>query len=175
MIHDFITLWDHDLGFVSMCGISVCFSWPEYWLYKLNILQVYHIMPLIDAQEIFSWYHMYILTGSHFTQIFKMALLSIFKKIYTLKFAIFMKSTRFCPKNLADFMHLVKSIRFHPWNLLDFMKSARFHGWNQWNQVDFMKSTTKCQMSQEPMVLFCSILTGHVMSHDLNVSEIIND
>ena len=34
-------------------------------------------MPPIDAHEIFSQYHMYFLTGSHFAQILKMALLSI--------------------------------------------------------------------------------------------------
>ena len=32
-------------------------------------------MPPIDAYEIFSRYHMYFLTGSHFTQNLKMALL----------------------------------------------------------------------------------------------------
>ena len=34
-------------------------------------------MPQIDAHEIFSQYHVYFLTGSHFAQILKMALLSI--------------------------------------------------------------------------------------------------
>ena len=34
-------------------------------------------MPPIDAHEIFSRYHMYFLTGSHFAQILKMALLSL--------------------------------------------------------------------------------------------------
>ena len=40
-------------------------------------LEVYHIMSPIDAHEIFSQYHMYFLTGSHFAQILKVALLSI--------------------------------------------------------------------------------------------------
>ena len=43
MIHDFITIWDHDLGCVGMCSVCVCSSWPDYWLQKLHILQVYHI------------------------------------------------------------------------------------------------------------------------------------
>ena len=77
MIHDFITIWDHDLGSIGICSICVCFSWSEYWSQKLHILQVYHIMPLINAHGIFSWYHMYFLTGSHFAQILKVALLSI--------------------------------------------------------------------------------------------------
>ena len=34
-------------------------------------------MPPIDAHEIFSQYHVYILTGSHFAQNLKMALLSL--------------------------------------------------------------------------------------------------
>ena len=34
-------------------------------------------MPLIDAHEIFSQYHTYFSTGSHFAQIPKVALLSI--------------------------------------------------------------------------------------------------
>ena len=34
-------------------------------------------MPLIDAHEIFSRYHVYFLTGSHFAQNLKMALLSL--------------------------------------------------------------------------------------------------
>ena len=34
-------------------------------------------MPPIDAYEIFSQYHMYFLTGSHFTQNLKMAILSL--------------------------------------------------------------------------------------------------
>ena len=34
-------------------------------------------MPLIDAHEIFSQYHRYFLTGSHFAQNHKMALLSL--------------------------------------------------------------------------------------------------
>ena len=33
-------------------------------------------MPPIDAHEIFSQYHVYFSTGSHFAQILKMALLS---------------------------------------------------------------------------------------------------
>ena len=77
MNHDFITIWDHDPGGEGVSGICVCSSWPEYWLHKLHILQVYHIMPPIDADEIFCWYHLYFLTGSHFAQILKMALLSM--------------------------------------------------------------------------------------------------
>ena len=34
-------------------------------------------MPLNDAHEIFSQYHIYFSTGSHFAQILKMALLSL--------------------------------------------------------------------------------------------------
>ena len=45
--HDFITIWYRDLGFGSICVICVCSSWPEYWSYKLHILQVNHIMPSI--------------------------------------------------------------------------------------------------------------------------------
>ena len=30
MVHDFITIWDRDLGFGGMCGICVCSSWTEY-------------------------------------------------------------------------------------------------------------------------------------------------
>ena len=44
MIHDFITIWDHDLGSVGICGICVCLSRWEYLSQKLHILQVYHIM-----------------------------------------------------------------------------------------------------------------------------------
>ena len=40
-------------------------------------LQIYHIIPLIDAHDIFSRYHVYFLTGSYFAQILKMALLSL--------------------------------------------------------------------------------------------------
>ena len=53
---------------------------------KLHILQVYHIMPLVDAFEIFSRYHMYSLTGSQFTQILKVALLSIILNLEALYF-----------------------------------------------------------------------------------------
>ena len=42
-------------------------------LHELHILQVYHIVPPIDAHEIFSQYHMYFLTGSHFAQNLKIA------------------------------------------------------------------------------------------------------
>ena len=79
MIHDFITIWDHDLGGISVCGICVCLSWSEYWLQKLHILQVYHIMPPIKAHEIFSWYDVYYSTSSHIAQIPKVALLYIVK------------------------------------------------------------------------------------------------
>ena len=34
-------------------------------------------MPPIDAHEIFSQYHVYFLTGNHYAQILKVALLSI--------------------------------------------------------------------------------------------------
>ena len=64
--HDFITIWDHDHGCVGLCGICVSCSWPEYWLQKLYILQIYHIMLLIDAHEIFSQYLVYFLTDNHF-------------------------------------------------------------------------------------------------------------
>ena len=40
-------------------------------------MQIYHIIPPIDAHEIFSQYDMYFFTGSHFAQILKMALLSL--------------------------------------------------------------------------------------------------
>ena len=76
VIHDFIIIWDHDFGFVGLCVVCVCSSWPEYWLHELHILQVCNIMLSIDAHEIFSWYHLYFSTGSHFAQILKMALLS---------------------------------------------------------------------------------------------------
>ena len=39
--------------------------------------QIYHIMPPIDAHEIFSQNHMYFSTGSHFAQNLKMAVLSL--------------------------------------------------------------------------------------------------
>ena len=42
-----------------------------------SINQMNLIMPLIDAHEIFSRYHVYFFTGSHFTQNLKMALLSL--------------------------------------------------------------------------------------------------
>ena len=48
-----------------------------YWLHELHILQVYHIMPPIDAHEIFSQYHVYFSTRSHFAKIIKITLLSI--------------------------------------------------------------------------------------------------
>ena len=44
---------------------------------NLHILQIYHIIPLIDVHEIFSQYHVYFFTGSYFAQILKMALLSL--------------------------------------------------------------------------------------------------
>ena len=37
-------------------------------------MQIYHIMPPIDAYEIFSQNHMYFLTASHFAQNLKMGL-----------------------------------------------------------------------------------------------------
>ena len=77
MTDDCIIIWDHDSGFGGMCGFCVHSSWPEYSSHELHILQVYHIMPLIDAHKIFSQYHMYFSTCSHFAQNLKMALLSL--------------------------------------------------------------------------------------------------
>ena len=45
MIHDSIIIWDHAFDFGGVCVICVCSSWLEYWLQKLHILQVYHIIP----------------------------------------------------------------------------------------------------------------------------------
>ena len=55
--------------------VSVYLFWWEYWLQKLHILYVYHIMPLITVHEIFSQYDMYFSICSYFTQILKGALL----------------------------------------------------------------------------------------------------
>ena len=38
---------------------------------------IYHIMPLINTSEIFSQYDMYLLTGTHFAEMLKVASLSI--------------------------------------------------------------------------------------------------
>ena len=37
--HDFMTIWDSDLGFGGVCGICVRSSWPEYWSHELYIAQ----------------------------------------------------------------------------------------------------------------------------------------
>ena len=126
-------------------------------------------MPPIDAHEIFSWNHMYFLTGSHFAWNLKMAVLSlslnlgaqsgathsqriayliyIEKKVISVikKVCIFQDQ----PWNPPDFMDEIR--RISSWNLPDFickwgnlhMKSAGFHEIHQisWNSPDFtMKS-----------------------------------
>ena len=63
---------------LSVCAASV-YAPPGQSIDCTNfiLLQVHHIMPPIDAHEIFSQYIVYFSTSSHFAQILKMALLSI--------------------------------------------------------------------------------------------------
>ena len=144
VIHDFIIIWDHDFGFVGICVVCVCSSWPEYWSHKLHILQIYHIMPTIDEHQIFSWYHLYFSTGSHFAQILKMALLSLSlnleaqyctwswiqsgatysQGLHRLKVINVLKILHF-PRNQVDF--IMKSARFHMKSTWFHIKSAWFH------------------------------------------------
>ena len=191
MIHDFITIWDHDLGGISLCGICVPSSWPEYWSHKLHILQVYHIIPLINAHEIFSQYLMYSLTGSHFAQILKMALLSLLLNLEAQYLSqLWIQSGTTYRQEIVYLVYIVLKLcfksftfwNFHfPWNLPDFT----------WNLLDFiheicqisheihqiswnLKSTgfhvigiqwISCQMSQGPMVLFFEIMIGWDLIH----------
>ena len=46
-------------------------------IFQTSILQIYHIIPLVNAHEIFSRYDLYFSAGSHFAQNLKMALLSL--------------------------------------------------------------------------------------------------
>ena len=143
MIHDFITIWDRDLGFVGMCSVCVCSSCPEYWFHKLYILQIYHIIPLIDAHEIF---RQYLLTSSYFAQILKIAFLSTSLNLESQYLSQLW--TQFGPSSSQEIVYLVniglKLKMFQTFYILKFtfsMKSTRFHNeipWISWNLLDFI-------------------------------------
>ena len=136
-----------------MCGICVHFSWLDCSLLKLYILQIYHIMPLIDVYEIFSQNHMYFLMGSYFAQNLKRSLLSLLLNLeaqYGTQSWTQSGATK--TKGIADLVYIEKSYKCYkflhfqacifqdqPWNLPDFMDEICQI--SSWNLPDFMKFT----------------------------------
>ena len=114
MIHEFIHIWDHDLGSVDICGICVHLSRWEYWSQKLHILQVYHIMLPMYAYEIFSQYDTYFSSGSHFAQIIKVAILSTSLPLGGSIFGLVMNSIwgYLLQRNCVSGLHSLKVMNF---------------------------------------------------------------
>ena len=93
-------------------------------------------MPLIDAHEIFSRYHMCFLTGSHFAQILKVVLLSILLSLEAQYLAqLCTQSWATCNQKIIYLVYIVLKLKLFFRNFtfenLHFsrsdMKSARFH------------------------------------------------
>ena len=117
--------------------------------FKLYFLQISHIMPSIDAYEIFSQYHIYFLTGSYFTQSLKMTLLSLSLNLeaqyctrsWTQSGDTYNQRNSWSGLCRMKVINVFNNLHFEilhlTWNLPNVMKSAnvsmksgRFHIWN---------------------------------------------
>ena len=107
-------------------------------------------MPLIDAHEIFSQYHMYFLTGSHFARIPKMALLSISLNLEAQYFSqLWTQSGATYSQEIVYLVYIglklcLKILHFEIYNFHEIHQISRNPG--------------ICRMSQGPMVLFYVII-----------------
>ena len=104
----------------------------------------YHIMPPIDAHEIFSQYDIYFSTDSHFAQNLKMALLSLSLNLeaqyrtrsWTWSGGIYNQRNSWSSLCRMKVINVFNNLHFEiyicTWNLPNVMKSSRFQYEIQW-------------------------------------------